>query len=419
VYDLGVSLVQAVRGGVRMTLVPSAAAPESILVVDDEPVNLEVLTYVLARAGYEVRLASSGTLALQSVETDPPDLILLDIMMPELDGFEVCQRLKNNPRSRGIPVIFLSALDEIEGKLHAFEVGGVDYICKPFEAALVLARVRTQLQQRRTERDLVRARVEAEQASRAKSQFLAALSHELRTPLNTILGFSEIIRDTLFGRDAVARYADYAGDIYDSGRYLLTLIDDILDIAKIEAGQATLDVVPIDVRQVVRAVIRLVTIHAREAGITINASCASDLPYLRGDERGVKRILFNLLSNAIRFSPTGGSITLHATAKPAAGPPGGDGQTRGDSERTDGQGDMIVLTVEDTGVGVPLDQIERLGMLPDNPSLRYNRAGGGLGLGLALVKALTALHGGTLSITTAEGRGTTVTVCMPAVARAA
>ncbi len=248
---------------------------------------------------------------------------------------------------------------------------------------------------------VVRAREEAEAANRAKSRFLATMSHELRTPLNTILGFSEIIRDHLMGPDALPRYAEYAGDIHESGCHLLALISDILDIAKIESGRLQIEPVPLDLRATIEAVVRLVRVRAAETGLEILVELPVPPPELVADPRAVKQILFNLLSNAIKFTPAGGRITLSASAAEPAAAGAGDA-------------DAVRLAISDTGIGIPADQLERVLRPFEQIDNRYNRSGGGTGLGLALVKALTELHGGRLGITSAVGTGTTVTVTLPA-----
>ncbi|MEI8397366.1 MAG: PAS domain S-box protein, partial [Rhodospirillaceae bacterium] len=224
---------------------------------------------------------------------------------------------------------------------------------------------------KQAETALVRAREDAEQANRAKSQFLATMSHELRTPLNTILGFSEVIRDELMGPQAISRYIEYANDIHESGTHLLTLINDILDLAKIEAGKLELARTELYLPGVLAAVVRLVSVRALEAGLFIGVECPADLPSVMADERGIKQILFNLLSNAIKFTPAGGKITVRANA---------------DHNGT------TVLTITDTGVGIPADQLSRVLRPFEQVDNRYCRSAGGTGLGLALVNALIELY---------------------------
>ncbi len=247
-------------------------------------------------------------------------------------------------------------------------------------------------------RELEAARIEAEsarrtaeQASIAKSQFLASMSHELRTPLNAILGFSEMLHEQMFGPLGDARYRDYAGDIHDSGLHLLQLINDILDIAKIEAGKMQLCLTRIDLNHLFHGVLRLVKVKAQNRGIALSCQAPADLPPLRADERAVKQILFNLLSNAVKFTSRGGTITLAATA----------------------QDDYLSISVADTGAGIPAEEIDRVFRPFEQIDNKYGVARDGTGLGLPLVHALVELHHGSVAIASTVGVGTTMTVRLP------
>ena len=238
---------------------------------------------------------------------------------------------------------------------------------------------------------LAKSRDAAEQASRAKSQFLANMSHELRTPLNAILGFSEVIRDRIMGDDEAA-YSRYANDIHDSGTHLLSVIDDILDIAKAEAGRLKLDPQPLDIGDLVARCMMIVNPQAERGRITLTVELAPGLPAIVADAAKLRQILINLLSNAIKFTPEGGRITIAAKQAPDGG---------------------IELSVADTGIGMSAEQIptalEPFGQIDSSLSRRY----GGTGLGLPLTNQLVMLHGGTLAIESAPGRGTTVTAHFP------
>ncbi|MGD9539128.1 MAG: PAS domain-containing sensor histidine kinase [Alphaproteobacteria bacterium] len=233
----------------------------------------------------------------------------------------------------------------------------------------------------------------AEAGNRAKSEFLAAMSHELRTPLNAIIGFSEIIRDQMYGPVGHASYADYAADIHASGKHLLDIISDILEFAKIEAGKLKLNERTINLRAALQACLRVIEPRAREAEVTVEDCLAKDLPRVKADETRLKQIAINLLSNAVKYTPPGGKVTLSASVDPKAG---------------------CCIAVRDTGIGIAPDDIPRalsaFGQLESHLSRRFE----GTGLGLTLAKSLTEMHGGTLAIESEVNVGTVVTVTLPA-----
>jgi PAS domain S-box-containing protein len=272
----------------------------------------------------------------------------------------------------------------------------VDYTAAPLmtgdtvTGAVVVVRDATE--RLKFEIGLEQARIAAEEASRAKSSFLAIMSHELRTPLNTILGFAEIIRDAAFGPGAGERYREYAGDIFNSGSHLLELINDILDLSKIEAGRMEIEPQWQQLRYTLASVTRLVREKAARQTVDLVVEFDPDLPLLYADERAFKQIMLNVLSNAFKFTPPGGRITIHAGRRPDGG---------------------VVVSVTDTGPGIPPERLERLFIPFEQIDNRYNREAAGTGLGLSLTKGLVDIHGGSVVIESTVGTGTTVTVMLP------
>ncbi len=240
---------------------------------------------------------------------------------------------------------------------------------------------------------LTAARDSAEAANRTKSEFLAAMSHELRTPLNAIIGFSEMIKDEMFGPVGSVKYRDYADDINESGQHLLDLINDILDLSKVESGTDELHEENIQIPEIIYSVFRLVQHRAEKGRIELDLQCPDELPLLRVDERKLNQILVNLLTNAIKFTEAGGKVTLRVWHRTDSG---------------------YVFQIIDTGIGIALEDIPKALSQFGQVDGGLNRKFKGTGLGLPLTKALAELHGGTLDLQSQVGVGTTVTVRFPA-----
>ena len=236
----------------------------------------------------------------------------------------------------------------------------------------------------------------AEDANRAKSEFLANMSHELRTPLNAIIGFSEIMESGMFGPLGSDKYSEYCTDIRTSGTYLLDVINDILDMSKIEAGRMQLEVEDLALDDIIADALRVTAVNGDEKNIAMTMAAAPNLA-IKGDRRALKQILLNLLSNAVKFTPEGGNIAVKARINGAA----------------------AVIAIEDTGIGIAKDALARIGRPFEQVESQFTKTHKGSGLGLAIAKSLVELHGGAMRIRSVEGRGTTVIVRLPVNGRAA
>jgi two-component system, cell cycle sensor histidine kinase PleC len=235
-----------------------------------------------------------------------------------------------------------------------------------------------------------REKTRAEAANRSKSEFLANMSHELRTPLNAIIGFSEVMLAEMFGPMGSDKYAEYSRDIHRSGLFLLDVINDILDMSKIEAGRMMLECETLQVEAALEEVMRLIGPRAFEGGVTVERDVPAGLS-LFADRRAFKQVLINLLSNAVKFTPEGGKVTVRAAL-----------------ER-----DHMIISIRDTGIGIPARDIEKLGRPFEQVENQFTKTKGGSGLGLAISKSFVELHGGTLAIHSTVGQGTEVTVTFP------
>lgn len=325
-----------------------------------------------------VRFHSSS--AVQRRETGSRDLVgrHIDDVVPEEARASLRSLLSGNTRS-----FLLRYADE---QPRGFELIARDMLANPVVRGIVLTW--RDVSERLTNMEALRAaKEEAELANRSKSAFLANISHELRTPLNAVLGFSEIIRDQLLGPIEISNYVEYADDIHESGQHLLNVINEILDLSKIEAGQQDVTEVEVDLRQAVATCFRLVGRNARAANVDLSRCVPDGFPWLLADDRHIKQILLNLLSNAIKFTEAGGTASVSASLDHAGG---------------------IALSVADSGIGMSreglLVALTPFGQVENSYARRFE----GTGLGLPLTKALAELNGGRLEIESVPGHGTTV-----------
>ncbi|MBE9039497.1 response regulator [Oscillatoriales cyanobacterium LEGE 11467] len=376
----------------------------NILIVDDTPENLQVLSKTLSQQGYKVRGVVKGEMAIKSATSSPPDLILLDIKMPDMNGYEVCEQLKKSSQTRDIPIVFLSALDEVFDKVKGFKIGGVDYITKPFQIEEVLARIENQLTIQRLQKQLlsqnevlqleIQERKKAEEvaraASQAKSQFLANMSHELRTPLNAILGFSQVLdRDA----DLTIKQRDYIGIIHRSSQHLLELINGILDLAKIESGQVSLNESCFDIYRLFDRLEEMFQIEARQRQLTLLFLISANVPqYIKADEQKLRGCLINLIGNGIKFTRSG-NITIAVTPRENPSP-------ANDFELE------LVFSVRDTGMGIAAEDMDTL-FDAFVQAENGKQCAEGTGLGLAIARQFVRLMGGDITLTSTLGRGST------------
>ena len=346
-----------------------------ILIVDDTVANVEVLGTILKQADYDVSVALNGNHALKILKYFRPDLILLDIMMPEIDGFEVCRKLKMVDETSDIPVIFLTAKIGSEALTEGFKLGAVDYLTKPFVAVELLARVNTHIQAQRNLKRLELALEKAEAANLAKTTFIANMSHEIRTPMNAILGFSEIIKSQV--KDPHLQY--YLQGLMTSGKSLLSLINDILDLSKVEAGKLKLSYKPISLPELIIEMETIFSQKAVDKGLDLILDISPDLPAaLVLDEFRIRQVLLNLISNAVKFTEDG---FIKVKASCAAH---GENSSRVD----------LFFSVEDSGIGIPDEQREVIFNAFEQVSDQEFELYGGTGLGLTISRRLLRMMNG-------------------------
>jgi CheY-like chemotaxis protein len=387
---------------------------QTILIVDDNSTNLEVLSETLTRSGFQVSVAIDGESAIDQVKYHSPALILLDIMMPGIDGFETCQRLKRDPASRNIPVIFMTALSDTENKVRGFSLGAVDYISKPFQREEVLARVQVQLklqnltqtledqnqllrqeiqQRERAEALLIAAKEGADNANQAKSEFLANMSHEVRTPLNGILGYAQILQTS---KNFSAKDRKGLNIIHQCGTHLLTLINDVLDLSKIEARKMDLYATSFHFPSFLQGVAEIFNIRAEQKKVTFICQFDSELPNgVDADEKRLRQVLINLLGNAVKFTNHGAIIFKVKILEKII---------INDLNMT--RVFKIRFQIEDTGVGINPEYLEKI-FMPFEQVGDFNNQAQGTGLGLAISQKILALMKSSIQVSSQDGEGST------------
>lgn len=362
-----------------------------IIVVDDNPDNLAFLTDMLRKSGYLARGARTGKLALAAAEMSPPDLFLLDVNMPEMDGYEVCKRIRKNPRHADTPVIFISASDEAFDKVTAFSVGGVDYVTKPFQYEVVVARIETHLRLNRQRREIERMRHQERQyfesLSEMKDQVVQMASHDLRNPLTAIHLHVSLLENHL---DEDPRARRGLEQIRQQADTMLGIITSMLDLAKLETG---LDMTQekIDVNAFFIDALERASIQAQKKSINlVFKPLDSDLAVVL-DRVKYQSVVENLLSNAIKYTEAGGTVTVSM----------------------DQDEDIFVMRVSDTGIGIPAGALPHVFDRFYRVDAAKHSAEAGTGLGLAIVKTIVEQHGGRITVQSAEGEGTEFAVSMP------
>lgn len=361
----------------------------SILIVDDNPHNLEILGKFLKDRNYEIEFATGGLSALDWLSNKKFDLILLDINMPGMDGFEVCKRIRSDKSMDFIPVIFLSAETEREKIIEGFEIGGQDYVTKPFDSRELLVRIRTHLALKDSLENLEIEKERAQSADHVKSAFLATMSHELRTPLNSIIGFSGILLKEKHG-PLTGEQKKQLGIVQNSARHLLSLINDILDISKIEAGQLKLNTDIFDLKDVINKAVETNRPFAEKKNLKIIISVDNNIKKIKSDPLRVEQILLNLVNNAIKFTESG-SVSIISGI----------------------EGNYVKIQIIDTGTGIENDKIETLFKPFVQVDTGLTRKNEGTGLGLSICKKLTEMLKARLEVESELGTGSTFTVYLP------
>lgn len=355
---------------------------QQILVVDDEMINITVLVSLL-RDEYKIVVAKSGEQALKrAISDNPPDLILLDVRMPGIDGFEVCQRLKNDDRTQNIPVIFITAQDAEQEEARGFEVGAADYISKPFSPSIVKARVANHLEFKRKERELI-------SLNKQKDKFFSIIAHDLKSPFNALIGFSDMLSSAATQGDAACT-ADYASLVHQSAETVFKLLENLLEWSRLQMNQLEFDPVSINLHTIIEENLDLFTPIAANKKIRLIANESRSFEVI-ADIHMVNTVIRNLINNAIKFTHSGGEVSVAVKTNES----------------------NVEILVTDNGVGINGEKLEKLFDLGEKTSTSGTAGEAGTGLGLQLCKELVEQLGGALTVESMLGEGSTFCFTLP------
>ncbi len=360
--------------------IQSQERKDSVLIVDDVAKNIQLVANILTKAGYQISFALDGNMAIEHASKESFDLILLDIMMPGIDGYEVCQKLKENSATAEIPIIFLTARTDDESIAKGFELGGVDYITKPFNPRELLARVRTHIRLRQREMEL-------KSLNHTKDTFLSIIGHDLKTPVANIVSIGDILiqGDIELGW---AEKKELLNDVTESGRQAIWLLENLLSWTRIQTGKISNNPEKIVLKSLIERNVGFILPYSTRKNIDIKTECSEDI-ILNADLNILNTILRNLLSNAVKFTRLDGSIMVHG-------------------DKTDMK--TVKLYVSDNGVGIEKNRIHKLFKLIGQSSTFGTQNEKGSGLGLVLVKDLADIIGASIEVESTEGQGTKFTL---------
>ena len=393
-----------------MNVDTNAPYPASILVVDDNPRNLQLISTLLAKSGYKVSAVNSGIKAIKFVREKKPDLILLDVMMPEMNGYETCNQIRLDPEAEEIPIIFLTAKSEIEDIITGFKQGAVDYITKPFKSEEVLIRLKTHLQLRASRAQLREKNAELEQLNKElietraiikedanrlkalnaeKDRFFSIIAHDLRGPLSGTMGLAEVL-----AKDArnisIDEIVEFSTALYTSTSDMYKLLLNLLEWARLQMGLVSYKPSDVNSLALIEEGLAMYEGMAKEKELNITRDGESLTLYV--DQNMIKSVIRNLISNAIKFTPHGGEILIRTYA---------DGDEKG------------VIEVKDSGIGIPPDIQAKLFRLDENVSRNGTNGEESTGIGLLLSRDIAEKNKGKLSFESEEGKGSVFRIELP------
>lgn len=385
----------------------STADQPTVLIVDDNRLNIDLLVDIL-EDDYKLLVALNGTTALELIQDSLPDIVLLDIMMPEMDGYEVCKRLKSDAHTARIPIIFITAKTQTEDEANGLALGAVDYITKPVNPAIVQARIKTHLalynQNRELEdkvlqrtKELKLSKEKADEASKAKSAFLANISHELRTPLNHIMGLSSLLLEM----DEDPEHLELLGPINEGAIHLTDLFDQLLNLTMLESDAVDISFKTFNVKKTLSRQASIFSSYAQKKNLEFEFIPHTNIPEaVHGAPLETMQALSNVLLNAFRYTEKG-KISLDVRIDP-------DNYAGASSDKI-----MLKFTISDTGVGIPADRLHSIFKSFEIGERVMTKRLSGSGVGLTISKYLIEKLGGTIGVESTEGEGSIFTISLP------
>ncbi len=361
----------------------------TVLIVDDIPKNLQVLTGILHTCEINTYAAFDGYQALEIVEESPPDLILLDIMMPEMDGMEVCQKIKTNPATKNIPIIFLTAKSQQEDIIKGLKCGAVDYVTKPFESEELLTRIKTHLELKKSKEIIERQNKELKELNATKDKFFSIIAHDLKNPYNTLFGFSDLLLNSIKNKN-FEKSEKFAHHMITAIKKGYDLLDNLLHWSRAQIGH--IDFYPENtyILNIITDTIDIFAPIAKQKKIKINIQLSEQLQAY-ADKNMLFTIVRNLISNAVKFTSENGKIDIIANEKNG----------------------FIEISVKDTGKGIPEKGIKKLFRIDESYTTHGTQNEKGTGLGLILCKEFVEKNGGKITIKSQPDKGSTFTFTLP------
>jgi signal transduction histidine kinase len=366
-----------------------------ILVVDDTEDNLDLLEFALKRKPVHMLRASSGKECLAVAEEKQPDIILLDIQMPEMDGFETLKRLRSNRATAKIPVIFLTAQRKDPDSIATgLALGAEQYLTKPIDTEELLVRTKMMVLLKRAEAEL----------ERTKADFMAMMVHDLRSPLIGIKSVIELLQDVAKGSTLNDDHFELLNSAHSSAQKLLVLVGDFLDLSKYEAGSIPFEKGAIPISRIIGPVVRQMDIQFKQRNVTLNKFIPEGLPLVSADASKTEQVVMNMLSNALKFSKSGGAVTLEGAVLTGESESGVTGSPR----------KFVRVSVTDNGVGIAKEELPLLFERYKQVSSAKTARQKGTGLGLVICKLIVEAQGGTVSAESEPGKRTTFSFTLPA-----